>query len=83
MNEQFQECTDKVGLLSTLVDSLAPNGKNRDTQSLAECVSFTSGEVSNSLVVKALDSKSRGPELKTTGWLQSRLSLSSFLGRSN
>ena len=56
---------------------------DRDTQSLAERVSFTSGEVSNSLVVKALDSQSRGPELKTTGWLQSRLSLSSFLGRSN
>ena len=30
------------------------------------------------LVVKVLDSKSRGPVFKTTGWLQGRLSLSSF-----
>ena len=35
------------------------------------------------LVVKVLDSQSRGPMFKTTGWLQSRLSLSSFQGRSN
>ena len=33
---------------------------------------------SNGLVVKALDSQSRGPVFKTTGWLQGRLSLSSF-----
>ena len=36
---------------------------------------------SYSLVVKALDSQSRGPVFKTTGWLQGRLSLSSFRGR--
>ena len=35
------------------------------------------------LVVKALDSQFRGPVFKTTGWLQGRLSLSSFRGRSN
>ena len=34
------------------------------------------------LVVKALDYQSRGPMLKTTGWLQGRLSLSSFRGLS-
>ena len=33
---------------------------------------------SNGLVVKALDSQSGGPVFKTTGWLQDRLSLSSF-----
>ena len=33
------------------------------------------------LVVKALDSQSRGPVFKTTGWFQGRLSLSSFQGR--
>ena len=33
------------------------------------------------LVVKSLDSRSRGPVLKTTGWLQGWLSLSSFRGR--
>ena len=33
---------------------------------------------SNGLVVKTLDFQSRGPEYKTTGWLQGRLSLSSF-----
>ena len=33
------------------------------------------------LVVKVLDSQSRGPLFKTTGWLQGRLSLSSFWGR--
>ena len=32
------------------------------------------------LVVKALDSQSRGPVFKTTGWLQGRLSLPSFRG---
>ena len=36
-----------------------------------------------SLVVKALDSQSRGFRLKTPGWIQSQLSLSSFRGRSN
>ena len=35
-------------------------------------------QISNGLVVKALDSQSRGPVLKTTGLLQGRLSLSSF-----
>ena len=34
----------------------------------------------NSLVVKVLDSQSRGPAFKTTRWLQSQLSLSSFRG---
>ena len=38
---------------------------------------------SNGLVVKALDSQSMGPVFKTTGWLQGRLSLSSFRGRWN
>ena len=36
---------------------------------------------SNGLAVKALDSQSRGPVFKTAGWLQGRLSLSSFRGR--
>ena len=35
---------------------------------------------SNGLVVKALDSQSRSPMFKTTGWFQGRLSLSSFRG---
>ena len=35
----------------------------------------------NDLVVKVLDSQYRGPMFKTTGWLQGRLSLSSFRGR--
>ena len=35
----------------------------------------------NAGVVKALDSQSRGPVLKTAGWLQGRLSLSSSRGR--
>ena len=34
----------------------------------------------NGLVVKALDSQSRGLVFKSTGWLQVRLSLSSFRG---
>ena len=32
------------------------------------------------LVIKALDSQSRGPVFKTTRWLQGLLSLPSFLG---
>ena len=36
--------------------------------------------LSNGLVVKALDSKSRGPMFKATVWLQGQLSLSSFRG---
>ena len=36
---------------------------------------------SNGLVAKTLDSQSMGPVLKTNGWLQGRLSLSSFRGR--
>ena len=38
---------------------------------------------SSGLVVKSLDSWSRGPVFKTTGWLQGWLSLSSFRGRQN
>ena len=38
---------------------------------------------SNGLVVKALDSHSRGPVFKTTGWLKGRLSHSSVRGRQN
>ena len=36
---------------------------------------------SDGLVVKSLDSQSRGPVFKTIGWLQGRLSLSSFRGQ--
>ena len=36
---------------------------------------------SDGLVVKLLDSQSRGPVFKTTRWLQGRLSLSSFRGQ--
>ena len=38
---------------------------------------------SNGLVVKVLDSESRGPVLKTIEWFQSRLSFSSFRGQLN
>ena len=34
-------------------------------------------------VAKALDPQSRGPLFKSPEWLQGRLSLSSFLGRSS
>ena len=37
--------------------------------------------LNNDLVVKALESESRCPVFKTTGWLQGRLSISSFRGR--
>ena len=35
-------------------------------------------KMSGGLVAKSLDSQSRGLVFKTTGWLQGRLSLSSF-----
>ena len=35
---------------------------------------------SKGLLVKVLDSQSRDPVFKTTGWLQGRLSLSSLRG---
>ena len=38
---------------------------------------------SNGLVVKVLDSQSKSLVFKTTGWLQGRLNLLSFRGRSN
>ena len=38
-------------------------------------------KMSGGLVAKVLDSQSRDPVFKTTGWLQGRLSLSSFQGR--
>ena len=41
----------------------------------------TSKKWYNGLVVKALDSQSRSPKLKTTEWLQGQLSLLSFRGR--
>ena len=45
--------------------------------------SNSSWYVFNGLVVKALDSQSRDPMFKTTGWLQGRLSLSSLRDRWN
>ena len=39
------------------------------------------GDSISPLVVKSLDSQSRGPVFKTAGWLQGRLNLSSFRGR--
>ena len=42
---------------------------------------YYTGLWSNGLVVKVLDSQSRGPVFKTAGWLQGRLSLSSSRGR--
>ena len=52
------------------------------TQIVMELWSYGVMELwSNGLVVKALDSQSRGPMFKTTGWLQGQLSLSSFRGR--
>ena len=47
----------------------------------SKAYNFTKTLSSNGLVVKALDSQSRGPVFKTTGWLQGRLSLSSLQGR--
>ena len=41
---------------------------------------ISASQWSNGLVVKALNSQSRGLVLKTTGWLQVGLSLSSFRG---
>ena len=46
-------------------------------------VSFLRVQWSNGLVVKVLDSNPGVPCSKTTGWLQGRLSRSSFRGRSN
>ena len=43
----------------------------------------TYNSYSNGLVVKALDLQSKSPEFKTTGWLEGRLSFSSFRGQSN
>ena len=45
------------------------------------CLTFSYILWSNGLVVKVLDSQSRGSLFKNTGWLQGRLSYSSFRGR--
>ena len=45
------------------------------------CLKEVSACTTNGLVVKTLDSLSRGPVFKATGWLQGQLSLSSFRGR--
>ena len=46
---------------------------------IASCDNFSLSF--SGLVVKWLDSQSRGPVFKTTGWLQGRLSLSCFRDR--
>ena len=38
IKQQLQESKDKVGLLSTMVNNLTPNSKNRLNQSMAESV---------------------------------------------
>ena len=43
-------------------------------------ITFSSFPYEHRWVVKGLDSQSRGPMFKTTGWLQGQLSLSSFRG---
>ena len=43
-------------------------------------VGFNTDSSGCGLVVKALDSQSRGPGFKSTGWLQGQLGLSSFQG---
>ena len=50
----------------------------RETGSIFHQRSFYKTEWSNGLAVKALDSQSRGPVLKNTGWVEPRLSLPSF-----
>ena len=56
---------------------IPPNSpKNENFKKMKKTTGWSSG-----LVVKALVSQSRGPMFKTTGWLQGRLSLSSFRGR--
>ena len=47
---------------------------------MQKCTNDYSGW-SNGLLVKALDSQSRGHGFKTTGWLQGRPSFSSYQGR--
>ena len=42
---------------------------------------LTELDINDTEVVKSLDSHSRGPMFKSTGWLQGWLSLSSFQGR--
>ena len=44
------------------------------------CLFGDASIIGTSAVVKSLDSQSRGPVFKTAGWLQGRLSLSSFRG---
>ena len=46
-----------------------------------EATGFSVNNFAPGLVVKSLDSQFRCPAFKTTGWLQGRLSLSSFQGQ--
>ena len=70
-----------------ILESFCPK---KTTQFSAKICNFMQKKFKNSmdqfvwskdLVVKALDSQSRGPLFKDTGWLQVRLSLSSFYSR--
>ena len=70
MKLPLKECLMKAKYYSFLQD-----GSTDTTVSEQELI------YANGLVVKLLDSQSRGPMFKTTGWLQGRLSLSFFRGR--
>ena len=60
--------------LSQLPNILKTNGDQKDEK--LEAIHNILG-----LVVKALDSQSRGLKFKATWWLEGRLSLSSFCGQ--
>ena len=70
---------EQYGIHNNIKVSRTPDliGENELERSVIKIMKTIDVEVDD-LVVKALDSQSRDPVFKTTGWLQGRLSLSSF-----
>ena len=90
VNQQFVVTYDRISEsnIESFPDVIKTHGhEEADTLFILNCFSiatrdpFTTGTVyRDGLVVNSLDSQSRSPVFKTTGWLQGQLSLSSFRG---
>ena len=72
---------EHLKILSYISILLKPLRQNSNPSKAPIRADIDSSSWSNGLVVKALDSQSRGPVFKTAGCLQGRLSLSSSRGR--
>ena len=75
-NENIMKTWKPIVWVIQIVSCKSFNVKHRLCPIFLTSILFSKG-----LVIKVLDSQTRGPVFKTTGWLNGWLNLSSFRGR--